>query len=112
MTDDKRENINVEECISLDSLGFKYMRSSLDKYVNNYGKRLLDLCISLDMFIVNGRVGSDTPIGGATCKNVSVVDYAICTPNVLTCINDFYGNDFDPMLSDVHCAVCLTLCLA
>ena len=112
MTDDKREKINVEECISLDSLGFKNMRSSLDKYVNNYGKRLLDLCKSLDMFIVNGRVGSDTPIGKATCENVSVVNYAICTPNVLSCMNDFYVNDFDPMLSDVHCAVCVTLCLA
>ena len=62
------------------------------------------------MFIVNGRVGSDALIGKATCKNVSVVDYAICTTNVLTCINDFFVNDFDPMLSDVHCAVCLTLC--
>ena len=112
MTDDERENNSVAECISLDSLGFKNMRSSLDKYVNNYWERLLDLCKSLDMFIVNGRVGSDTPIGGATCKNVSVIDYAICTPNVFTCMNDFYVNDFAPMLSDVHFAVCLTLCLA
>ena len=110
MTNDEQENNNGEECISLDSLGFKNMRSSVDKYVNNYGKGLLDLCKSLDMFIVNGRVGSDALIGKATCKNVSVVDYAICTPNVLTCINDFVVNDFDPMLSDVHCAVCLTLC--
>ena len=86
MTNDEQENNNGEECISLDSLAFRNMRSSVDKYVNNYGKRILD------------------------CKNVSVVDYAICTPNVLTRINDFFVNDFDPMLSDVHCAVCLTLC--
>ena len=108
MTNDEQENNNGEEYISLDSLNFKNMISSVDKYVNNYGKRLLDLCKSLDMFIVNGRVGSDAQIGKVTCKNVSVVDYAICTPNVLTCINDFFVNDFDPMLSDVHCAVCLT----
>ena len=68
MTNDEQKNNNGEECISIDSLGFKNMRSSVDKYVNNYGKRLLDLCKLLDMFIVNGRVGSDAQIGKATCK--------------------------------------------
>ena len=93
----------------LESLGIKLVRHSVDQQVNKYGMRLLELCKALDLFIANGRVGSDALIGRATCKNVSVVDYAVCSANVLRSITDLYVIDFDPMLSDVHCAVCLTL---
>ena len=39
----------------------------------------------------------------------SVVDYFICTPRLLSTIVHFEVEDFNPMLSDVHIAVRLTL---
>jgi hypothetical protein len=35
------------------------------------------------MFIVNGRVGNDKNIGRFTCRNASVVDYCITSPELL-----------------------------
>ena len=61
------------------------------------------------MFIVNGRMGNDAQVGRPTFKNVSVVDYVICTTNMFSTIVNFEVDDFNPMLSDVHSAVCLTL---
>ena len=34
----------------------------------DYGKRLLSLCKSLDVHIVNGRVGNDKNVGNFTCN--------------------------------------------
>ena len=61
------------------------------------------------MFIVNGRMGNDAQVGRPTCKNVSVVDYFICSPRLFSTIVNFEVEDFNPMLSDVHNAVRLTL---
>ena len=58
-------------------------RSNADKCINNYGKRLIELCISLGMFIANGRVGADAKHGKVTCKDVSLVDYVICSSELL-----------------------------
>ena len=38
-------------------------RNSQDKTVNDYGKILLDFCISTGLRIVNGRCGTDKGIG-------------------------------------------------
>jgi hypothetical protein len=35
------------------------------------------------MLIVNGRVSNDTNIGRFTCRNASVVDYCITSPELL-----------------------------
>ena len=61
------------------------------------------------MFIVNGRMGNDAYNGRPKCKNVSVVDYVICTPNMSSTIVNFEVDDFNTMISDVHSAVRLTL---
>ncbi|CAC5423371.1 unnamed protein product [Mytilus coruscus] len=64
----------LEEC------GISVVRDSQDKCkVDKYGKRLLKLCRSLELFFANGRVGSDRGIGHSTCNN-SVIDYAIVSP--------------------------------
>ena len=63
--------------------------------------RLLELCKALDLFIANGRVSSDALIGKATCKNVSVVDYAVCSANVLKSITDSYEN-IDRIITHTH----------
>ena len=108
MSDDERENNNCDESMHLERLGLKLVRHSVDQQVNKYGMRLLELFKALDLFIASGRVGSDAMIGRATCKNVSVVDYAVCSANVLK-VSRIYMLMTDPMLSDVDCAVCLTL---
>ena len=61
------------------------------------------------MFIVNGRMGNDAQVDRPTCKNVSVVDYFICTPNQFSPIVNFEVDGFNPLLSDVHNAARLTL---
>jgi hypothetical protein len=34
-----------------------------------------------------GRVGNDSNIGEFTCRNASAVDYFICSPNFIKCID-------------------------
>ena len=50
----------------------------------------------------NGRIFNDQGIGKTTCKNVSLVDYLLLTPNLFDVISDFAIIDFNPMFSDVH----------
>ena len=64
----------------------------------------MELCIYPGMLIVNGRVGADVTNGKVTCKDVSLVDYVICSPKLLQ-----HVNESDPMLSDIHCAVTMSL---
>ena len=61
------------------------------------------------MFIANGRVGADATQRKVTCKDVSLLDYVICSPTLLQHITEFNVNDYDPMLSDIHCAVIVSL---
>lgn len=58
---------------------------------------------------MNGRAGSDCGVGKVTCKNASVVDYMLGSPSIYPHIVDFFVDDFDECLSDVHCAVHLIL---
>ena len=57
------------------------------------------------MYIVNGRFDNDALQGNATCNNVSAVDYVICSPFIFSYIDSFIVQYYDPMLSDIHCAV-------
>ena len=77
--------------------------------VDRYGKRLLDLCKSTQLFFVNGRFGSDRNIGHTTCNN-SLIDYVIISPDLFRFAVDFSILPFDPILSDVHNPICLKLC--
>ena len=57
---------------------------------------------------MNGRMGKDATVGRGKCKGVSVIDYAICSPVLFHLVREFYVNDFDASLSDVHSAVCVS----
>ena len=57
------------------------------------------------MYILNGRCHNDKDLGKFTCKNASVVDYVICTDELFNSIADFYLDEFDPLLSDIHCPI-------
>ena len=63
-------------------------RKNIDKGKNNFGKLLINLCKGQNLFIMNRRVGSDNNIGELTCRNASAVDYFICSPNFIKCIDD------------------------
>ena len=69
-------------------------RSSLDKArPNTHGKRLIELCKASGMLIINGRCGTDKGVGGYTRVDTtgsSTVDYAICSPGLFLCVNDFH----------------------
>ena len=44
-----------------------------------------------------------------TCKDARMVDYLLLSPNIINIITDFEIIDFNPMFSDVHNLVHLTL---
>ena len=68
---------SIELCEILNSNSNVTKRSNKDHYVNTGGKRLLELCNSIDLHIMNGRYGADKGTGKTTCKNASVVDYIL-----------------------------------
>ena len=80
-------------------------RHSMDAVVNNYGNNLIELCICQELLIVNGRVRNDKGKGKLTCKNTSLVDYVIASPCIFPNLTYFDIEDFDHLLSDVHCAI-------
>ena len=86
-------------------LGFPLERYSNDRLCNNFGYRLLDLCKTLDIHIVNGRCGSDAFIGQNTCVKGSLIDFVVASPELFPMFSSFHILDFDPLLSDVHKAV-------
>ena len=60
--------------------------------MNSYGKELLDLCVSAELCIVNGRVGVDRDRGNYTChtcRGNSVVDCKIVLTDLLENIRGF-----------------------
>ena len=96
--------------VSICDLGFSNERhNSYVLQINNYGKRLLEMCKSFNLFIANGRVGQDKSLGKKTCKGSSVVDYAILSPLLFTAVNDSEVLPFEPLVSDAHSGIYLSL---
>lgn len=96
--------------LSISDLGFSSERHNSDAFqINNYGKRLLEVCRSFNLCIGNGRLGHDMSLGKKTCKGSSVIDYAILSPLLFTAVKDFEILPFEPMVSDAHCGVRLSL---
>ena len=64
-------------------------RNSQDKNnCNNFGNRLIDLTKSCNFLILNGRCqGNDLYKGSTTCKDSSLVDYALL---YISSLNDYY----------------------
>ncbi|CAG2184915.1 unnamed protein product [Mytilus edulis] len=61
------------------------------------------------MYIANSRIGVDKGVGKTTCKNTSVVDYLLLSSKLFTLVKEFEIQQFDPLLSDVHSAIHITL---
>ena len=62
-----------------------------------------------NLYIANTRVGLDRGIGKRTCKNRSVIDYLISSSSLFPFIQEFDINDFNPILSDIHNSVHISL---
>ena len=80
--------------------------------MHNNGRRLIEMCKSVDVKFANGRLGSDRGIGSFTCQKTngcSVVDYVVLSPVLMPLVQVFKIHDYDPCLSDVHCLIQLTL---
>ena len=82
-------------------------RNSFDNELNNHGKRLLEICKSADLRILNGRVSGDS-LGRTTFHGktgVSVVDYVICDQNLFSHFKSFivkkptYLSDHSPLVT-------------
>ena len=107
-TNTKYEDENVmldnddTSCITSES---GRVRSNCDKTINQMGRRLINMCRSLNLHMLNGRYGADNEIGKPTCKNSSTVDYVIISEKLNEIISDFYILEFDGTLSDIHCPV-------
>ena len=88
-----------------------YVRNSVDKGpVNQYGKKFIDLCKEVPLHILNGRFIGDL-LGNFTCmkyNEMSVVDYAAISPELINRINHFSVSNCMPNLSD-HSAISLGL---
>ena len=70
-------------------------RNSFANEFNSHGKRLLEICISANFRILNGRVSGDS-LGRVTFhgKNgVSVVDYAVCDQDLFSHVANFVVKD-------------------
>ena len=101
--------LNTE--VLLENADVQLLRNTMDKHrTNNHGNRLVDFCIPNNIFICNGRVSEDKCRGKVTCvKGESVIDYFVCSAEVFELIIDFKVEEFDPLLSDVHCGLKMTL---
>ena len=107
------ENIDVIECHVglMEKFNIPLKRKSTDVHrdIGNYGSALLDLCRNLGFCIMNGRCGKDQNIGKATTTENSLIDYIIGSPFIFNKVRDFRVHEFDPLLSDKHCIVEVSL---
>ena len=86
------------------------VRKSKDTGVNSFGRKLIELCKSNGLFIVNGRTPSDQE-GEITCvanRGKSVVDYCICSKSVFDFVTDMYvvdrcESDHFPIVTTFSC---------
>ena len=89
--------------------GFPIKRISKDKKVNTNGLKLLETCKSNNLYIVNGRVGSDKNVGNFTFRNTSVIDYILSTANCFQYFMNFEILEVDSLFSDGHALLALTI---
>ena len=85
-------------------------RMNQDNTLDDRGKNILDLCISTQLRIVNGRKFGDM-LGHFTChkwNGSSAPDYFIVSREILPHINQFKVGEFDGTISD-HCMISTTL---
>ena len=101
------DETHVFECFKHFNVPLK--RNSSDETVNSYGQNLLEFCKFNNIFILNGRLGSDYYLPKLTCKNKRTVDYVLSSPFLFELLEYFSVHDFSSLFSDAHCPVSISL---
>ena len=70
---------------------------------------MVDFCIATNLFILNGRIGDSVRTSTFTCKDKSTIDYFFSTPNLLDIFTNLRILDFNPLFSDAHCPVLISV---
>ena len=80
-------------------------RNSFDNELNSHGKRLLEICKSADLRILNERVSGDSlrRVTFHGQNGMSVVDYAVCDQDLLSHVANFVVKD--PLHLSDHSAI-------
>ena len=100
-------NICVDDLLAND---ISMSRANEDKKSNEYGSRLVNLCLACDFIMMNGRAGSDRGKGKLTFCNhrgESAIDYVLSNKSALYMIRNFCVHDVNS-LSD-HCILSFEL---
>ena len=100
--DDEIANF-IDKTELLKNLNIPLARCSLDSSkTNTTGTWLTDVCKNNNLFIVNGRVGKDKGVGRRTFKDISMIDYTLCTADCFTFLKHFEVIELDSIFSDGH----------
>jgi hypothetical protein len=71
------------------------VRASIDKIHNSHGIKLLDLCKSSNIRILNGRIGDSNKYTYLSNNGTSVIDYVLCSEHNFSFISDFSIGSFN-----------------
>ena len=85
-------------------------RQNIDPKFNTYGGKLIDLCKSVPLRLLNGRKCGDL-LGFPTCytpNGFSTVDYGMVSPSLYDKVDSFNVGDPEPTLSD-HVPITINL---
>ena len=85
------------------------LRTSKDNVINNEGRKLLDICKSSHICILNGRCGEDKYIGNFTFRNTSIIDYSIASAEAINYVDNFCVTELDTLFTDNHALLTTTL---
>ena len=101
------ENLNILNHFHLNDMPL--VRKTADRNINMYGRYLLDFSKNNNIFILNGRAGTDYSNPKLTCKERSTVDYFLSSATVFKYINTFEVHEFSSLFSDAHCPVSMSI---
>ena len=79
----------------------KLERRSIDSKENNHRYKIIDLCKSNNLVIVNGRTDADIPVK-ITFQSVLVIDYFLASVKDYCLIYTFHVQELDSLFSDGH----------
>jgi len=105
---DNDDHLPLHSDYSVDSL--LRQRHSQDQALDDRGKHVLEICIGAQLRILNGRKLGDTAgyFTSHQYNGSSVIDYAICSHNLLNAIPYFKVHKFQGLISD-HCMISFML---
>ena len=86
-------------------------RQSVDNTVNKYGKNLIDMCKSSNLYILNGRIQNTNEFTCYTSNGKSVVDYLLTSVTDLDKLEKFElhpkraESDHCPLVFEINCDI-------